>query len=140
MLRPIRLSPDDPRLAALGVPPGRAWYRLVARGGIDLPWDVGGKWPRKFDWSAIGTPADTACAGSVALEVAPGETWHLQLWVQRIGDPREGVYLEARWHPGERRHRIALHGLETGPSDAQISSVARARGWFAPTDRADEPG
>lgn len=140
MLRPIRLDPDDPRLAALGVPPDRAWYRLVARGGIDLPWDVGRRWPRKLDWSAIGTPVDTAREGSVALLTPSGETWHLELWAQWIGDPREGIYLEARWHPEERRNRIALHGLETGPSDALISSVARARDLFAPTDRADEPG
>ena len=140
MLRPTRLSPDDPRLAMLGLPPDRAWFRFVARGGIDLPWDVGRPWPRRFDWSGIGTLVETAREGSVAFPSAPGEVWHVQLWVQYIGDPREEIYLEARWHPEERRHRIALHGLESGPTDALISSVARARDWFAPADRVDETG
>jgi hypothetical protein len=134
----MRLAPDDPRLAALGLPQDREWYRLMARGGIDLPWDVGNKWSRKLDWSAIGTPVDTARAGSVMLLDPSGEPWHLELWSQRIGDPREGLYLEARWYPEERRNRIAMHGLEAKPSDALISSLARARDWFAPIIRTDE--
>jgi hypothetical protein len=52
--------------------------------------------------------------------------------VQYIGDPREEIYLEALWYPEERRTHIAMHGLERHPTDAQISSLARARDWFAP--------
>jgi hypothetical protein len=139
MLTPTRLSSDDPRLAELGLPRDREWYRLVARGGTGLPWDVGHPWPRKLDWSGFGTPVDAGSAGSLRFLDADGEAWHLQLWVQRIGDPREEIYLEAWWHPEERRNLISLHGLETNPSDALISSVARARTWFAPLDPVDPP-
>jgi hypothetical protein len=136
MLRPTRLDPDDPYLAMLGLPSDREWFRFVARGGIDLPWDIGRPWPRKFDWSGIGTRVETAGEGTTVFPTASDEDWHVQLWVQHIGDPREAVYLEAQWHPEEGRNRIALHGLEADPSDALISSAARARGWFAPIERA----
>ena len=139
MLISTRMYPDDPRLAALGLPRDRDWYRFAARGGLGLPWSVGRAWPRKLDWSAIGTPVDIPHEGSVIELGPPGDEWHAQLWVQHIGDPREEIYLEALWHPEERRTRVALHGLERHPSDAQISTLVRARDWFAPDGRADEP-
>lgn len=138
MLRPTRLSPDDSRLAALGLPTDREWYSLVARGGFNLPWQIGSTWPRKLDWSGVGTPVEAASEANVTITTDDGETLHLQLWRQRIGDPRENIFLEARWQPEERRNRIALRGLENRPTDAQISSVARARDWFAPLSQEDE--
>ena len=135
-----KLSSDDPYLALLGLPHDRKWYRFAARSGIGLPWIVGRSWPRKLDWSGVGTPVDSEGDGCVALLAVPGEPRYVQLWVQHIGDPREDIYLEARWYPEEGRNRVALHGLECNPSDALISSVARARDWFAPARQTDATG
>jgi hypothetical protein len=70
---------------------------------------------------------------------APGNEWYAQLWMQQIGDPRGAIYLEALWYPEARRTRVALHGLEQNPSDAQISSLVRARDWFAPDGWEGDP-
>ena len=140
MLISTRLSPDDPRLAALGLPDDREWYRFTVRAGLGLPWDVGRPWPRKLDWSAIGTPVDSGAREGAVLELGePGDEWSAQIWVQYIGDPREAVFLEAGWDPAAGRVRIAMHGLEQHPSDAQISSLGRAREWFAPSEVGEEP-
>ena len=140
MLIPTSVPAGDARIVALDLPTDREWYGFAARGGFDLPWVAGLKWPKKLDWSGLGTPVDGRHPGSVLLLDVRGAQRHFHLWVQHIGDPREAVYLEARWDPAEQRNHIALRGLESNPSDALVSSVARARDWFLP-ERADgRPG
>ena len=132
MLFPTKLPEGDPWIVAFGLPSELDWYSFSARGGFDLPWGVGLKWPKKFDWSGIGTPVEGMNRGSVLPLDLDGERWFFHLWVQRIGDPREELYLEARWSPSDGRNLVALHGLESSPSDALVSSVVRARDWFLP--------